>query len=210
MKKSVAFATKKIISLALALVLPLVMFTATQARADAVGYTYDPLHTQILFGINHMGFTTSHGRFNKFTGGFTLDEKAPEAATANITIDVNSLDMASDVWNEHVKEKFLEPAKFPTITFKSTHVARTGDKTATMTGDLTLHGVTKPVTLNVTLNKIGQNPMMQSQEDAGFSITGVIKRSDFGIAAFIPMVSDEVTLDIQVDGVHPHEAKLNK
>lgn len=197
---------KKIVSLIFALTL----FTATQARADAVTYTYDPLHTQILFGINHMGYTTSHGRFNKFTGKFVLDEAHPELATAEISIDVNSLDMASDIWNEHVKEKFLEPAKFPSITFKSTGIKRTGDKTASMTGNLTLHGVTKPVTLNVTLNKIGQNPMMQSQQDAGFSITGSLKRSDFGIAAFIPMVSDEVALDIQVDGVHPNEPKLNK
>jgi len=197
---------KKLLSIAAALVL----FSTSAAYADPITYSYDPLHTQVLFSVNHMGFTNSHGRFNKFTGSFTLDEKAPEAATANITIDTNSLDMASDVWNEHVKEKFLEPAKFPTITFKSTSVKRTGEKTALLTGLLTLHGVTKPVTLNVTLNKIGPHPMLQTQEDAGFTLTGTIKRSDFGITAFIPLVSDEVALDIEVDGQHPIEPKLNK
>jgi polyisoprenoid-binding protein YceI len=195
---------KKLLSTAAALVL-----FSTAAYAEPTTYTYDPLHTQVLFGVNHMGYTTSHGRFNKFTGHFTLDPAAPEAATADISIDVNSLDMASDVWNEHVKEKFLEPAKFPTIDFKSTSVKRTGDKTAALTGNLTLHGVTKPVTLNVTLNKIGPNPMMQTQEDAGFTLTGTIKRSDFGITAFIPMVSDEVALDIEVDGQHPISAPSN-
>ncbi len=197
---------KKLISLASALV----FFAATQAQAAADKYTYDTLHTQILFSVNHMGFTYSHGRFNKFDGGFILDEQKPEASSANITIDVNSLDMASAVWNDHVKEKFLEPAKYPTISFKSTGIKRTGDKTATMTGDLTMHGVTKPVTLNVALNKIGLNPMIKSQKDAGFSITGSLKRSDFGMTAFIPMVGDEIALDIQVDGVRQDFNKLNK
>ncbi len=197
---------KKIIALASALV----FFAATQAQAAPESYTYDPLHTQVLFSINHMGYTSSHGRFNKFGGEFTLDEQKPEDSAASFTIDANSLDMADKTWNGHVEEKFLEPAKFPAITFKSTKVTRTGDKTATMTGDLTLHGVTKPVTLNVTLNKIGTNPMMQSQKDAGFTITGTIKRSDFGIGAYIPMVGDEVALNIEVDGKHPDTSKLNK
>ncbi len=212
---------KKIISLIFAFVL----FTATQAPAadqtpaaapaaagsTAEKYTYDPLHTQVLFSVNHMGFTNSHGRFNKFEGSFILDEKNPEASSADISIDVSSLDMADATWNEHVGEKFLEPAKFPKISFKSTKIKRTGDKTATMTGDLTLHGITKSVTLNVVLNKVGQNPMMQTQKDAGFAITGTIKRSDFGISAFIPVVSDDVSLDIEVDGQHPnYDSKTNK
>lgn len=196
---------KKILSLASVLVL----MSTVQARAEAVTYTYDPLHTQILFGVDHMGYTVSHGRFNKFMGSFTLDQSAPETATAEISIDVNSLDMADATWDEHVKEKFLEPGKFPVITFKSTGVKRTGEKTAELTGDLTLHGVTKPVTLNVKLNKIGPHPMIQSQEDAGFSLTGTIKRSDFGITAALPLVGDEVTLNIEVDGMHPIQTKVN-
>jgi polyisoprenoid-binding protein YceI len=196
---------------AMGLFILLSLFVSTPSFAEAVTYTYDPLHTQIIFGVNHMGFTNSYGRFDKFTGNFTLDEQKPEASSADITIDVNSLDMADKTWNEHVEDKFLEPAKFPTITFKSTKITRTGATTATMTGDLTLHGVTKPVTLNVTLNKVGTNPMMQTRKDAGFAITGAIKRSDFGIAAFIPMVGDEVALNIQVDGMHENYSKqLNK
>ena len=191
-------------------VLALVFFTAMQAQAAPETYSYDPLHTQVLFSVNHMGFTTVHGRFNKFDGGFTLDEKNPEKSTASITIDANSLDLASAVWNEHTQEKFLEPAKYPTILFKSTSIRRTGDKTALMTGNLTLHGVTKPITLNVTLNKIGDHPMMKGQYDAGFSISGTLKRSDYGMTAFIPLVGDDVALDIQVDGIRQDFNKLNK
>jgi len=197
---------KKIISL----VTVLATLAAAPSWAAEETYTYDPLHTQVLFSINHMGYTNVHGRFDKFKGGFTLDEQKPETATANITIDASSIDLPDATWIEHTKEKFLEPAKFPAITFKSTKVVRTGDKTATMTGDLTLHGVTKPVTLDVTLNKVGVNPMMQSQKDAGFTVTGTIKRSDFGMTEYIPLVGDEVALDIEVDGNHPDASKLNK
>lgn len=206
MKKAIASVMKKTIPL----VTGVALFAATQAQAAPETYTYDPLHTQVLFSINHMGYTNVHGRFDKFSGSFTLDEQHPETATAGITIDASSIDLPDAVWIEHTKEKFLEPAKFPTIVFKSTKVVRTGDKTATMTGDLTLHGVTKPVTLNVTLNKVSVNPMMQSQKDAGFTVTGTIKRSDFGIKEYIPLVGDEVALDIEVDGHHPDNSKLNK
>ena len=198
---------KKIISLVIALVFSAV----AQAQAAPEVYAYDPLHTQVLFSINHMGYTNVHGRFNKLKGGFTLDEQNPETATADITIDAASVDLPDATWMEHTREKFLEPEKFPIITFKSTGVKRTGDKTATMTGNLTLHGVTRPITLMVTLNNIGINPMMQSQKDAGFTVTGMIKRSDFGIAAYIPMVGDEVALTIEVDGQHRDDSKnLNK
>jgi polyisoprenoid-binding protein YceI len=202
---------KKIVSLAIASLL----FTAATASsstawAAAETYTYDPLHTQVLFSINHMGYTNVHGRFDKFTGGFTFDEQKPEASTANITIDVNSIDLPDATWNEHTKEKLLEAAKFPAISFKSTGVKKTGDKTAALTGDLTLHGVTRPVTLNVIFNKAGTNPMMQNRKDAGFTVTGTIKRSNYGLGAFIPMVGDEVALTIEVDGTHEDTSKVNK
>jgi polyisoprenoid-binding protein YceI len=118
--------------------------------------------------------------------------------------------MADATWNEHVKEKFFEAAKFPNIAFKSTKITRTGDKTADMAGDLTIHGITKPVTLKVTLNKIGVHPMMQDRKDAGFTLTGSIKRSDFGMKEFIPMVGDDIALTIEVDGMHPQPKVLNK
>src|SRR3954466_10637820 len=107
MKKSISPVTKKITSLAFTLGL----FTAAQAQAAPETYAYDPLHTQVLFSINHMGYTNVHGRFDKFSGGFTLDEQKPEASAVNITIDVNSIDFPDATWNEHTKEKLLEAAK---------------------------------------------------------------------------------------------------
>src|SRR6185437_5967736 len=99
---------RKIISL----VTVLAALAATPAFAAAESYTYDPLHTQVLFSINHMGYTSVHGRFDKFSGSFTLDEQHPENSAATFTIDANSIDLGDNTWNEHTKEKFLEPAKF--------------------------------------------------------------------------------------------------
>lgn len=196
--------TRYIAALLLALIL------ASPAQAAPETYGYDPLHTQVLFSVGHMGFTESHGRFLKFKGTFDLDEQRPEDSSANITIDAASVDLGDATWNEHVRDKFLEPAKYPEISFKSTKVTRTGEKTADLTGDLTLHGVTKPVTLHVTLNKIGQHPMLQDRKDAGFTLKGTLRRSDFGINAYIPMVADEVNIIIEADGQRPAAATTNK
>ena len=193
---------KKLISLVLALV----FFAATQAQA-ADQYIYDPLHTQIFFSESHGGFSNSKGRFLKFSGGFTFDQAKPEATQANITIDVNSLDMASADWEKHMKSAdFFNVQKFPMMAFKSTKVVKTGDKTADLTGDFTLLGVTKPVTLHVVLNKVGIFPMNNDYK-TGFSLTGTLKRSDFGMKGFIPMIGDDVALDIQVEGVRQDFSK---
>ncbi len=172
-------------------------------------FAYDPLHTQVFFTINHMGFTTVRGRFNTFRGTFTLDEKTPALSRADFTIDSASVDMASDIWDKHIMDDFLDTAHYPTITFASTRVVQTGQKTALLTGNLTRHGVTKPVTLHVTLNKVGPNPFMSDRVDAGFQVTGDIRRSDFGMSKFIPVVGDDVGIDIAVDGFR-QDFKLNK
>lgn len=188
---------KNIITLAFATLL----FSSTQARAAPEKYIYDPLHTQILFSVNHLGYSNSTGKFNKFSGGFTFDQEKPETSQAEITIDVNSIDMDSDAWEKHLKSPdFFNTEKFPTITFKSTKVVKTGEKTADMTGDMTLLGVTKPVTLNVTFNKAATFPMNKNYV-AGFSLSGKLKRSDFGMTGSLPMVGDDVTLSIQVEGI---------
>ncbi len=180
------------------------------ARAAARTYAYDPLHTQVFFTIDHMGFTTVRGRFDTFDGTFTLDKKHPELASADFTIKADSVDMGSSIWDTHIEEDFLDSAKYPDITFKSTKVVQTGPKTALLTGNLTLHGVTKPVTLRVTLNKIGPNPFMAPRVDAGFTVTGTIRRSAFGMGKFIPVVGDDVGIDIAVDGFRENFTNLNK
>ena len=182
---------KKIISLVIALVFSAV----AQAQAAPEVYAYDPLHTQVLFSINHMGYTNVHGRFNKLKGGFTLDEQNPETATADITIDAASVDLPDATWMEHTREKFLEPEKFPIITFKSTGVKRTGDKTATMTGNLTLHGVTKQIEFPATVALAGKDV----KGDAEFTIN----RKDFGISYAgkeDDLIREGVVLKIHVAG----------
>jgi len=192
-------------------VLALALLTSTQALAAPEKYTYDPAHTQIFFSVNHLGFSNPMGRFDKFSGEFTFDQEKPEASSAEIDIDVaNGLNMNSPIWDEHMKAKdFFNAAQYPTMHFKSTKIEKTGDKTANMTGDLTLLGVTKPVTLAVTFNKAGTFPMNNNYV-AGFSLTGSLKRSDFGMTNAIPMVSDEVGLHIQVEGIRRDDQNLNK
>lgn len=180
------------------------------ARAETTTFTYDPAHTQVMFSISHLGFSYSHGRFDKFSGQFTLDEEKPEASSAEITIDTASIDMNSAAWDKHLRSAdFFNVEKFPAMTFKSTKIVKTGEKTAEMTGDFTLLGVTKPVTMQVTLNKIGEHPMNKNKM-AGFSIDGVIKRSDFGMTNGIPMVGDDVAINVQVEGIRQDFDQLRK
>lgn len=197
---------KKII----ALVFALSFFTVTAAQAAPEKYTYDPAHTQIIFAVSHLGFSFSHGKFNKFSGGFTFDQEKPETSSAEITIETGSVDMDSADWETHLKSKdFFNVEKFPAITFKSGKIVKTGANTADMTGDLTLLGVTKPVTLQVTFNKAG-NHAFNKNYVAGFSLSGSLKRSDFGMNSALPLVGDDVHLDIQVEGIRQDFGKISQ
>lgn len=183
------------------IVLLLLSLTATSAQAAAGKYNYDPAHTQIMFSVSHLGFSYSHGKFNKFSGGFIFDQENPEASSAEISIETSSIDMDSEAWEKHLKNAdFFNTEKFPAMTFKSTKVVKTGDNTADLTGDFTLLGVTRPVTLQATFNKAGIHPFNKSHI-AGFSLTGMLKRSDFGMTYGLPNVGDEVSLNIQVEGI---------
>jgi polyisoprenoid-binding protein YceI len=185
-----------------ALALCAFLFASAGAQAAAADrYKFDPAHTQVLFSIEHMGLSRPFGRFDKTDGGYTFDPADVEHSTVEATIDVNSLDMGLDKWNEHLKSKdFFNAAQFPTMTFKSTKIEKTGEKTGKLTGDLTLLGVTKPVTLDVTYFKTAPHPMNKNLM-SGFTAQGTLKRSDFGMGAYIPMVGDDVTLMINVEGI---------
>ena len=185
---------------------PLCLAAALLASAPAGAkspekYIFDPVHTQILFQADHVGFSHPHGRFDKFSGGFTFDPAHPEASSISVTVDTGSVDMASGLWNTAMKgADFLDASKFPAMTFKSTKIEKTGEKTGRVTGDLTLRGVTKPVTLDVVYNRSGTQPYNKNYI-AGFSATGRIKRSDFGMTWGLPAIGDDVSLDIQVEGI---------
>jgi polyisoprenoid-binding protein YceI len=127
-----------------------------------------------------------------------LELENPAASKVNITIPVAAIDSGVPKLDEHLKSKdFFDVEAFPTASFVSTKVEVTGENTAIVHGNLTLHGVTKPVDLDVKLNKLGEN--MMNKETAGFSATAMIKRSDFGIVMYLPALSDDVRLDIEVE-----------
>lgn len=177
-------------------------FANAADNAEAAGvYKFDKVHTQVLFFVNHLGFSTSEGEFQVDDGSFTFDPAHPEKSNVNVTIDINSLDMDDAKWEEHLKGKdFFNEADYPTMTFKSTDIKVTGDNKADITGDLTLHGVTKPVTLHTIYNKSGVHPF-SGEYVSGFSATGEIKRSDFGMNYGIPAIGDDVKIRLEVEGL---------
>ena len=188
-----------------------VITTATvgTARAEMAEYKLDPVHTQVIFFADHLGFSHSEGEFINFDGGFKFDPDNAEASEVNVTIDTTSISMDDQKWNDHLKNAdFLNVEKYPEMTFKSTAIEKTGEKTGTLTGDLTLLGVTKPVTLDVTYNRSGQHP--NGNYVAGFSATGEIQRSDFGMSYGLPAIGDTVELRLEVEGIKQESKDANK
>lgn len=173
---------------------------SSPAHADVEKYTLDKAHTQIFFAVDHLGFSTSRGKFVEFDGGFTFDTAEPAKSSIDVTIKPAGLNMDDAKWNEHLKSAdFFDVEKFPTMTFKSTAIEVTGEHTANITGDLTMHGITKPVVLAVTHNKSGKHPFGDKYV-SGFSAKGSVKRSDFGMVYGLPLVGDDVSIEIQVEG----------
>lgn len=177
----------------------LLAFTSLPAMA-AETYTLDPSHTSVWWHANHFGFSNPAGRFGITSGSVNLDEATPTDSKVEVTIDVASLATGLPKFDEHLKSAdFLDAAKFPTATFKSTAITLTDKQTADVRGDFTLHGVTKPVVLKVHLNKIGEHPFTK-KKTAGFSASTIIKRSEFGISQYVPNVSDDIRIDIEAEG----------
>lgn len=165
-------------------------------------FLLDTAHTSVLFGLSHLGFSKSFGRFNTIEGALSLDAQAPEKSSVVVTIDAASIDTNHEERDDHLRGKdFFDVAQFPTLSYKSTSVKLTGEKTATVTGDLTMHGVTRPVPLEVTLVKTGPHPRDATKTVAGFSARGTLKRSDFGMAYGAPVLGDEVELIIEAETI---------
>jgi polyisoprenoid-binding protein YceI len=172
------------------------------AQAAEETYTLDKAHTQIMFQASHLGFSTSTGRFMDFDGAFTFDTTVPEKSHVEVTIKPDSIEMGDQKWNDHLKgADFFYVTKFPAMTFKSTGIKQTATGEADITGDLTMHGVTKPVTLHVVHNKSGVHPFNQASYIAGFTATGTLDRADFGMTYGVPLLDTKVQLMIAVEGV---------
>lgn len=175
----------------------------TSALAEPKTYAIDPTHMEVTYAINHLGFSTSKGRFADVESVLVLDEANPAASKVSATIKVASLDSGFAKRDEHLlSADFFDAAKYPTITFVSKGVTVTGPKTAKLAGDLTIHGVTKPVVLDATINAIGENPLTKKPA-AGVHATTVIKRSDFGVTAYLPAIGDDVTITIDAEYAQP-------
>ena len=181
--------------LALASLLAVAAFGAQAADK----YDIDPTHTQVEFTYSHMGFSNITGRFDTVQGEFLFDPANPTQSSVNITIPVESISTGVDKLDEHLlKADFFDQATYPTATFKSTGVTAAGEGQLKVAGDLTIHGVTRPVVLDVTINKIGEHPMAKVPA-AGFDATTTILRSDYGVGGYVPVVGDEVRIDITVE-----------
>ena len=176
----------------------LLLAAVLPARAGEDAYSLDKPHTQIMFSVDHMGFSHSNGKFLGYEGNFKLDYDHPEKASVEAVIHTDSIDMGDPAWDKAVKGIF-KTDKFPNMTFKSTAVRLLSKKTADVIGDLTLLGVTKPVTLHVTFNKEGRNPF--GKYICGFSAYADIRRSDFGMKDYLPVVGDDVHIVIETEGV---------
>jgi polyisoprenoid-binding protein YceI len=171
---------------------------AGTAAAAPETYTIDSRHTFPSFEVNHLGFSTQRGRFNITTGKVVLD-RAAHTASVEVQIDVRSVDTGLDKLEAHlVAEDFFDAKKHPAIVFKSTRARFEGDKLVALDGDLTMRGVTRPVTLTVTAFHCGLNPMVKKQACGADAMT-TVKRSDYGINYALPAVGDDVKLLIQVE-----------
>jgi len=171
---------------------------ATPALADT--YQIDTSHTYLGFEISHLGFSTTYGRFTDVSGTIDLDEENPEASSVKVTIVPASIYSGDEKRDEHLRgADFFNVEEFPEMSFKSTSIEQTGEETGKITGDLTMHGVTKPVTLDTSFTKKGDYPMQEGVKAVGFNATASLKRSDFGIDKYVPMVGDEVTIIISLE-----------
>lgn len=179
-------------------------FSTIGSAADLSGvpsgsYSVDPTHAYISFSYNHLGLSNPILSFEEFTIDLNLDNEDPTKSTVNVTIDADSIVAGSDVWKKHLSgAKFFDIANNPEITFTSTAIEAARDGNYTVTGDLTIKGASKPVTLDITINAAMNHPM-SGTPTIGLQAVSTLVRSEFGMGANAPHVSDEVALNITAE-----------
>ena len=183
----------------IALVAALSAFSAAALAAPET-YNVEPTHTYPRFEYSHFGYSNQQQRFDKTSGKIVLD-RAAKTGSVDVTIDATSVNTGYALFNQHIQaEDFFDTAKYPTITFKSTGVKFEGDKPVAIDGNLTIKGVTKPVTLTVTSFHSMAHPMLKKDAIGANAVTKV-KRSEFNMGKNVPYVSDEVSLTIAVEAI---------
>ena len=170
------------------------------AFASPETYVIEPTHSMPRFEYSHLGFSIQLSRFDKTSGIITLD-RANKTGSIDVVIDAKSVNTGSALFNEHIQaEDLFDTAKYPTITYKSKKVKFEGDKVVEIEGDLTVKGITKPVTLTVNSFLCMPHPMLK-KEACGATATAKVKRTDFNMSKGVPYVGDEVTLTIPVESI---------
>nr|WP_237440486.1 YceI family protein [Alcanivorax sp. DP30] len=179
------------------------LLISSMAFAEPAGtYQFDKkgAHQFVMFKISHLGYSWLYGRFNDFNGSFTVDADNPENSTVEATIQTASVDSNHAERDKHLRsDDFLDVDKYPTATFKSTSIEQTGDDTAKITGDFTLHGVTKPVTLDAKMIGYGDDPWGGYR--MGLEASTSLKLADFGITKDLGPASETVEIIISVEGI---------
>lgn len=180
-------------------VLALALAASFSATAAPVEYKLDPNHTVVLASWNHFGYSHPSANFGHADGILLYDVDDVTKSSVQVTLPLSGLDTFVPKLDEHLRSAdFFDAAKYPDITFKSTMVHDMGGDKLMIMGDLTVHGVTRPVTLDATLNKAGAHPMTKAPT-VGFDATTTIKRSDFGVGGYVPMVGDEISIRITTE-----------
>ena len=182
------------------------LMTAGAALAAPLTYKIDANHTDVVASWSHFGFSNPIAHFGQVDGFITYDPANVAASKVEVTLPLAGLNSHVPDFDDHLRsDDFFDAAKFPNVTFKSTSVKAAGKGKLTVIGDLTIKGITKTVTLNVTINKIGDQPIAK-RAAAGFNATTTIKRSDFGVGKYAPNVSDDVKLTITTEAIVPKPA----
>jgi len=176
---------------------------AAAIQIAAGTYKLDPTHTDVLVQWSHMGFSNPSAHFGNADGTLVYDAADVGKSSVEVTLPLSGLNSFTAKFDEHLRSAdFFDAAKFPTATFKSTKVEAAGTNKLTVTGDLTVKGITKPVVLDVTVNGAGEHPMAKVPS-VGFDATTTLKRSDFGVGAYAPAVSDDVKVRITTEASIP-------
>ncbi|RPE75775.1 YceI family protein [Vulcaniibacterium tengchongense] len=173
------------------------------AAAAPTTYKIDPNHTDVIASWSHFGFSHPVAHFGQVDGSITYDPADVAASKVEVTIPLAGLNSHVPDFDEHLRSAdFFDAANHPAITFKSTKVEAAGEGKLRVHGNLTVRGVTKPVVLDTTINKVGEQPMAK-RPAAGFDATTTLKRSDFGLGKYAPNVSDEVSIRITTEAIVP-------
>ncbi len=168
------------------------------ARA-ADNYEVDSAHSMLVFKVDHMGYSFSYGRFNDISGSFSIDEANPANSSVTMTVQAGSIDTNSEQRDRHLKgPDFLNAGQFPEIRFRSKKVEKSGDDYK-VSGDFTLRGITKPLTVNLTRRKTGADPW--GNHRTGFNASFTIRRTDFGVNYNPQAIGDEVELMVAIEGI---------